>query len=127
MILKPASIGVKISDYPTFSGRHDDWYSFKAKYCALTRIHGYRDVIDVFDLDFSTLSISEHHSKRDSDMSYDQRVRDTYAILEIRTADSTAASLVTRHARTQDGALAWRSLRDYYDQDGNKDVYEVRC
>ena len=54
------------------------------------------------------------------------RVRSVFAILEIRTADGTAASLVTRHASSQDGAMAWHSLREYYDQDGNRDVFEIR-
>ena len=47
-----------------------------------------------------------HGKKRQSDAEYDTRVRSVYAILEIRTSDGTAASLITKHAASQDGALS---------------------
>ena len=50
-----------------------------------------------------------------------------YSILQLRTSDSTAASTVTKCSQTQDGALAWRNLKEYFDQDGNKDVCEIKC
>ena len=125
-VKKYPTINIKVGDYPTFTGRHDDWYSFKAKFSALTRLHGNSDVIEYFDSADDSVSATTHGKKRCDDAEYDTRVRSVYAILEIRTSDGTAASLITKHAASQDGALAWRSLRDYYDQDGNRDVFEIR-
>jgi len=125
-IKKFPTINIKVGDYPSFTGRHDDWYSFKAKFSALTRLHGNSDVIDFFDTDDGPSTAVMHGEKRKSDTEYDTKVRTVYSILEVRTSDGTAASLITKHAASQDGALAWRSLRDYYDQDGNRDVFEIR-
>ena len=53
---KTPTINIKVGDYPTFTGRHDDWYSFKAKFSALTRLHGNSEVIE-----FLTPPITHHY------------------------------------------------------------------
>jgi len=117
---KPTYVSVKIGDYPTFTGRHQDWYAFRSKCESLARIHGFTDVLDISDID-------HHTENRHNDTEYDLRVRDFYSILEFCTTDGTAATTVKQHSATCNGAVAWKSLKDYYDQDGNKDIYEVQC
>jgi len=46
---KPTHVSIKIGDYLTYSGRHDEWYNFRAKCSALARIHGYTDVLEITD------------------------------------------------------------------------------
>jgi hypothetical protein len=39
----------------------------------------------------------------------------------------TASTRVVKCAKTQDGALAWKSLKDFHDNEGNKDLYKQTC
>jgi len=114
---KHSYVSVKIGDYPVFTGRHQDWYGFRTKCEALARLHGFTEVLAVQNVD-------EHIKRRENEPDYDAKVRDMYSILQLRTSDSTAASTVTKCSQTQDGALAWKNLKEYFDQDGNKDVCE---
>ena len=79
-IKKFPTINIKVGDYPSFTGRHDDWYSFKAKFSALTRLHGNADVIDTFDSTDCTATAVMHGEKRKSDTDYDTKVRTVYAL-----------------------------------------------
>ena len=103
-VKKLPTINIKVGDYPTCTGRHDDWYSFKAKFSALTRLHGNSDVIEFFDSADSTVSVVTHDKKRRDDAEYDTRVRSVYAILEIRTSDGTC--LLYTSPSPRDGLLS---------------------
>jgi len=59
-IKKFPTINIKVGDYPSFTGRHDDWYSFKAKFSALTRLHGNTDVIECFEISDSPSTAVMH-------------------------------------------------------------------
>ena len=72
-------------------------------------------------------NLGDHLEKRKNDQIYDGHVRDLYYILMRKTAKGTALTTVLRQKDTQDGALAWKGLRDYYDQEGNKQIYAAKC
>jgi len=111
---------VKIADYPEFLGRHSEWYSFKDMFEATALAHGYADLLEVVDDD-------AHLQLRREDTDYDGRVRALHAILRRKTAKGTASSKIKKYAGTSDGALAWRMLKQYYNQEGSKSLYASKC
>ena len=114
-------ISVKIADFPTFNGRHETWYSFRKEFEATTAMFfGTNDVLNCTD-------IIEHENKRKTNSSYDRNVRDLYAILKKKTSRGGALNKITKYESTQDGTLAWRYLKEYYDQEGDKDLYRTKC
>jgi len=76
---------------------------------------------------FHVEDIASHSEKRTSNIDYDARCRNMYSILQFRTAMGTAGSEVANYESTEDGALAWKNLKDYYDQEGDKDIFETKC
>jgi len=98
---KNSYVTVRIADYPAFSGRHQDWFTFKTKTEALARLNAISDVLNIGEVNI-------HLEKRVQDPEYDQKVRNLYGILELKTADSTASTTVTKFSETQDGALGWK-------------------
>jgi len=112
-------IRVRISDYPEFSGNHQDWYMYRTKQEGMARVHGYSDVLHVNDEE-------AHLARRATDREYDAKVKNMYAVLQVKTAEDTAGTKVTKLEATQDGALAWKYLKDYYDQEGDKVIFESK-
>jgi len=107
---------VKFSDYPDFTGKHSDWYAYKAMHTSTAKVHGYADLLNPANID-------EHLRKRTDEPAYDRKVRVMHAILYKKTAKGTAFSKVKAFEATEDGVLAWKALKDYYDQEGNKSLY----
>jgi hypothetical protein len=114
---KPETLNIKFSEYPDFSGRQNDWFAFKIMHESTARAHGYGELLDVSD-------IPAHMERRSQDSKYDEKVILMHAILSRHTAKGTALSHVIRFNDTRDGVLAWKALKDYYDQEGNKTLYD---
>ena len=114
------SIGVKIADYPEFSGRYDVWLTFKSKFESTACMHNRGDVLSMND-------VVLHEEKRAADPDYDQRVKEIFHILKMKTVAGTASLRVSKYAKLEDGALAWKNLKDFYDNEGNKDLHRQTC
>jgi hypothetical protein len=112
---KPA-ISIKLADYPYFNGKMDSWTAFKQSFTATVILTDFAPLLNVTDL-------SEHQQKMSTDQDYSMIVRSFFGILMNRTATGLAASKVTRHAKDQDGVLAWNELMRYYDMGGNLEAY----
>ena len=115
-----SDISVKLTDYPEFDGKNSTWYTFRQEFEATAAIHQKQALLNVENL-------VDHLEKRKNDPIYDGHVRDLYYILMRKTAKGTALTTVLRQKDTQDGALAWKGLRDYYDQEGDKQIYAAKC
>ena len=110
---------IKFSDFPDFNGKHDTWNSFKEKFEATTALSSYDSLLNVTD-------IEEHCAKREHDNDYDLNVKALYSVLRKTTASGTALPKVTKYKETQDGVLAWKELKNYYDQDGDIASYSSK-
>ena len=111
---------VKLADYPTFSGKTDDWFTYKQQFEATARIAGLGDTMNI-------VNETAHVNKRNSDPVYDRDVRKLYDILQMKNAKGGAITKIETFANTQDGTLAWNALKEYYDLDGNKYLYASKC
>ena len=116
-----SSMSVKIADFPAFNGHHDNWYAFRKEFEAtVSMFYGNNELITVSDE-------SKHTTRRATDATYDARVKELFAILKKKTSRGGALTKVTKYESTQDGALAWKYLKEYYDQEGNADLYRSKC
>ena len=107
---------IRLSDYPEFDGRHDKWYTIKEEFEALLESQNLSDVMDIKD-------IEEHQEKRKNDAVYDKKTTTLFMILKKKCSKGTALSKIKKYQDTRDGALAWKYLKEYYDQEGNKDIF----
>jgi hypothetical protein len=110
--------GAKLSDYPDFDGKQKSWFKFKKMLVATTGIDKCQDVLSVSDNEI-------HNNKRTIDSTYNDHVEHIYNVLVCVTAGSTALSTVKKYKSTKDGALAWKALKDYYDNEGNKEIHDA--
>ena len=113
---RAGEMSVKFSDYPDFSGKHTEWYAYKAMHMSTAKVHGYSDLLNVSDMD-------AHLERRTEDSEYNYKVSTMHSILYKKTAKGTAFSKVKQYESTEDGVLAWNALKNYYDQEGNKSLY----
>lgn len=110
---------VKISDYPEWDGKGIKWYSFRKEFDATARMAKLGELLKVTDLE-------AHKLRRQDDEAYNEKVETLYAILEKKTAKGVALSKVTS-ATNEDGVIAWKNLKDYYDQEGDRKAYGIKC
>jgi len=113
------SFRVKLSKYPTFSGKGHEWHSFKEQFEATCDAAGFDESL----LTFEESEEQDHLDRRDDDEEYDALVTKFYKVLKFITAKGTAKSKVRKFATNKDGVLAYSYLRRYYDLDGDKRVY----
>ena len=113
-------ISVKLTDYPEFDGKNSSWYTFRQEFEATAAIHQKLELLNV-------VNAAEHTNKRKEDPMYNAYVREVFFILMRKTAKGTALNIVLHHKESQDGALAWKDLCNYYDQEGDKEIFASRC
>jgi hypothetical protein len=113
---KSKGLYVKISDFPSFDGKQENWFSFKEQHEACSDIAKMTATLRVTDKDL-------HLQQRAEDPEYDALVHSMYSILILKTSKGSAITRVKMHEKTKDGALAWKDLETYYNQEGNKLVY----
>ena len=102
-----------------------NWLSFKDEFEATVLIHGLGDILSIVDDEDE--DNEAHLKKRKDDKKYDGKIRKLYAILKKVTAKGTAKALIKPFAKNADGALAWKALYMFYEQEGNKDLYGYDC
>jgi hypothetical protein len=112
--------GIKPSDYPDFNGRGEGWFVWRLEYEATAEMAGSSDVLSITDS-------AEHLAKRIDDSRYNDRVKYQYSMLKKKTSHGIALAKVKKYEKTKDGAFAWRDLKEYYNQEGNKKTYGVEC
>ena len=101
---------VRLTDYPTFSGKIYDWYPFKYDFTATA------------DTDDKGETLIRHNDNDPvlRDLGFIAKCRDMFSILTKVTAHGTAAPKVRKHAETKNGNLAWLDLEDFYESQGNQ-------
>jgi len=105
------NVKVHIRSYPTFSGKNNDWKSYKRKFEALASIHGFSFIMKK---DF----IVPDKGDDDAYHIYDKRSSFLQSILEYSLASGTALSRVTRFSSSGDGRNTWLSLRTWFEGQG---------
>ena len=111
----------KISDYPSLSPVKDtSWYAGKIQFESIAELGGFSDLLEVEDEDV-------HKQRCANDTVYQKKSEQLYNILVVKTADGTALTHVLKFKATKDGALAWKYLKEYYDHEGNKNLYAQDC
>jgi hypothetical protein len=113
--------GVKLSDYPEFSGHMTDWFKYMLKHEATAGIAQVDpEILNITDL-------KKHLKRRADDPEYDDMVRYLYDVLKMKTSGGDALSKVVKYELTKDGALAWKEMKDYYNQGGDVSQYASTC
>jgi len=118
--LKTMKIAIKMADFPEFNGTHSTWYTFKQDFEAMVELAGMSDVLQTTNMD-------EHESLMETDQEYQDQVETLYRILKKKTSKGTALSMIKKFQANKDGVMAWRYLKEYYDQEGDKDIYGSKC
>ncbi len=113
------SFRVKLSEYPTFSGKGHEWRSFKEQFETTCDVAGFDESL----LTFEESEEQDHLDRRDEDEEYDTLVTKFFKVLKFITTKGTAKSKVRKFATNKDGVLAYSYFRRYYDLDGDKCVY----
>ena len=117
---KSSKISVKLSDYPHFSGKTREWYSFKLKFESVAICAKLDYLLEISDF-------SWHEHLLATNPTYQDDCSSLYAILLHSTTGGDAQPLVTRHQSTHDGAKAWNSLVSQFHTEGNVDVQASEC
>lgn len=132
---------VSLTSFPTFTGKINEWLSFRRKFCATLSVYGLDHVIDSDypypgkeeqdddDLENNQQSLenkitpSERAKKRE--LVYNEK-EDEFVlyILEYVTAEGTAWRIIKRNKNTSSGARAWKDLMKIFD---DKDYHRARA
>jgi hypothetical protein len=110
---------VKITDFPDFNGKMENWGVFKQKFEALAAFSSFAELLQVKNLDL-------HLSRRVLDDEYDSQCKILQQVLRKITAGGTALTRVLKNAEVEDGAQSWYDLKKYYDQEGDDKGYGAR-
>ncbi len=106
---------VKLSEFPKFSGKTHEWYTFRELFEATCKAAGFEEMLDMDDL--------EHQEKMLNNEEYQQQVKKFYKLLKTITASGTARGKIKKFEGKRDGVGAYAALKEYYDLDGDKRVY----
>jgi len=109
------NVKVDIRSYPTFSGKINDWKSYKRKFEALASIHGFSFIMKK---DF----IVPDKGDDDAYHIYGNCSSFLQSILEYSLASGTALSRVTIFSSSGDGRSAWLSLRTWFEGQGSQEA-----
>jgi hypothetical protein len=107
----------KMSDYPTFSGKMEDWYQFKDQFEGTAQGQGLGWVLE------------EHTEKSDTlrDDTFKANSAFIYSVLKRNCAKGNAAVKIRKFANEANGYEAWRNLKNYYESHGSIDQYVADC
>ena len=113
-------VAVKLSDYPTFRGKTREWFDFYLKFESTAICAGNSDFLQITDF-------SAHDTELVTNQHYKAANKNLYAILLKVCAGGDAQALITKHHETQDGARAWKELKERFHTEGNLDVQVQEC
>lgn len=113
-------IAVKLSDYPRFSGKTREWYSFYLKFSAVSICAQTSYLLCITDF-------TEHDNMLISNLNYKDDNENLYAVLLNCTTGGDAQPLITRYQVTSDGARAWNTLLERFHTEGNIQIQAQEC
>ena len=109
---------VKLSEFPTFTGKSNNWYNFNIDFDVVA------DVAVLGELfEFDPSEQLDHLEIRDENEKYYLRVKKLYKIFKKVTARGSANTNIQAHESMKDGVLAYADIKYYYDLDGEKNIY----
>ena len=111
---------IRMSDYPEFDGTGSSWPGVKEKFEALLEAQGLDELLRIDE-------VQEHKLKLSLDKDYEQDNHLFYSILKNSCAKGLAKSKIKSFKEHRDGALAWKVLKEYYDQDGDKESFGTQA
>jgi hypothetical protein len=118
-IEQPRSMGIsspRMSDYPTFSGKMDDWYEFKDQFEGTAQGQGMGLVVqEQKDTDILDSASFKKHSTF------------IYSVLKWNCAKGTAAVKIRKFSDSNDGYRAWIAMKQYYESHGSVEQYVSDC
>ena len=116
----PAKVSLKadIKQYPSFTGRLQDWVAFKRQFVAIASLHGHADVVNT---DFVMPSDPEEQDE------FLEKAKFIFAALTVCLAKGTAIFKVQQYSDDSDGHSAWKSLCDWYEGQGSSDSVAMRA
>ncbi len=107
----------KMSDYPLFSGRMEDWYLFKDQFEGTAQGQGLGWVLRDHAKDSDTLD----------DPVFKANSAFLYSVLKRNCAKGTAAVKVRKFSEDSDGYGAWKNLKEYYESHGSVEQFVADC
>lgn len=111
-------ISVKISDYPTFSGKSQDFNQFYEKFTATAELQG---------IGYLLKPDTDHDNKFLNDPKYKADCAMLYSILKHTCASGHALPKVKALKDTQDGYAVFQTLYNSYYAYGNTEQYASSC
>ena len=112
------SVKIRVSDYPSFSGKTSDWPAFYEKFTSIAKLQGFTDLL---------VEDETHEQKRQDNPAYVLKCRQLYSILKHVCAGGIALPKVNLYQCTMDGHLAWQKLINHYYARGNLQEYAKAC
>jgi len=94
----------RTSDYPTFEGTMDTWQVYRQDHQIIACAHGMSDVL----LEMVKEKVENHNAKCKTDLAYNTRFKQIFAILKKTTAGGSTLSKVEEFEKKEhnkDGAL----------------------
>src|SRR5512146_2257477 len=107
-----------MTEFPEFTGRHQDWKVFKRGVKAIMELHGMGHLLTVK----SSSDVEDHVHTLNIDSDYSTKVKQFHSVLSLRLAKGSASTWISKYEDDMDGVLAWRDLSKYYSHGGNKEI-----
>jgi hypothetical protein len=107
-----------MTEFPEFTGRHQDWKAFKRGVKAIMELHGMGHLLTVK----SSSEVEDHKHTMNIDADYKAKVKQFHSVLSLRLAKGSASTWISKYEDEMDGVLAWRELSKYYSHGGNKEI-----
>ena len=107
----------RMSDYPYFSGKMDDWYEFKDQFEGTAQGQGMGIVLQDYKDDDPVLD----------DEAFKKHSAFIYSVLKRNCAKGTAAVKVRKFSEDNDGHRAWVAMKQYYESHGSVEQYVADC
>ena len=109
-----SNVSIRLSDYPRFSGRQQDWTKFNERFKAVIGLAGLKELLK---------DQPDHEERLNKDKDDASKNVLLHAILMHCTSDGLALHQVKKFESTADGHSAYRRLYEYYQGRGNKQQY----
>ena len=112
------SLKVRVTDFPTFDGKHVNWTRFYEKFTAVCELHKMDDLLN---------EDPDHETKMENDPTYRERCNELYSILKACCSTGIALPKINAYKPKKNGYLAWRSLIENYFATGDIQDYAAGC
>ena len=109
---------VDLRSYPKFSGRIQDWVSFKRQFKAVASMQGLEDIV-VKDID-------DAQNEEEAAL-FEKKSHFIHAALTMSLAGGTAILRVEQFSASRNGHAAWKSLVDWYEGQGSTNSVAKRA